>query len=512
MSAIAQDGQGRVVDGNAVARICGGWPLSFALVAVAIAQQAIGHFNGDNSWFILFAERVLDGARAYVDIGDPNPPAAFLVYAPAIVAARALGVASEAMVVVEVLLLAFASLAFAGALLRRADLLSQAEIGLWRNAGLWIVLVAPAFGFAEREHFALVLALPMLAVYAARAHGMGVGAGAALAAGVGGGATLCFKPYYAAGFAAAALVAAWRRRSLAPLFGLETVAAGVVVLGYAAFVWRFFPDYIVNALPAAMEVYAPARGGLASLLGAPPFLANGLMLAGAVFALARFGFEARAAVLVAASAGFLFTYVLQGKGWFNHAYPGLALAMFALVALWLYLGRAAPAAGALFARAALAPALICAPFFGAVWMNGPGAEEYPGLSAQMRRLAPARPKIAALAAQLDVAHPLTRRLDGAWIGRQNALWVANCVAQILATQTVETARRARLEDYARRERADFVADIAAGAPDVLLVEIALKGWAARQAEFKDLFAAFDKSGEASGIEIWTRVRPRKTGE
>lgn len=66
------------------------WALSALIVALAIAQQAAGHLNGDDSWFILFAERVANGARAYVDISDPNPPAGFLIYMPAVLLARAL--------------------------------------------------------------------------------------------------------------------------------------------------------------------------------------------------------------------------------------------------------------------------------------------------------------------------------------------------------------------------------------------------------------------------------------
>ncbi len=508
MSAVATQNRTQAEEGAVAAwRMIGGWPLSFALVALGVAQQAIGHLNGDNSWFILFAERVIDGARAYVEIGDPNPPAAFLVYAPAIAAARALGVASEAMVVVEVLLIAWFALAASAAILRGAEVLDRAEEGLWRNAALWIALVAPAFGFAEREHFALLLVLPMLAAYVARAQGRAPASGLALVAGVCGGLTLCFKPYYAAGLSAAALVVVARRRTLAPLAAIENVAALATACMYVAFVARFFPEYFTHALPAALDVYAPARGSLASIVGSAPFLFNAALLVAVAFVAARSGADARTLVALAASAGFLATFVWQAKGWFNHAYPGIALALLAALASWLALRRGAQASAALFARACLIPAFVCAPFFAAAWMNAPGAEEYPGLTAQVRRLAPARPKIAALAAQLDVAHPLTRRLDGVWVGRQNALWIANCVAQILATQSVSPERRARLDAYAARERADFVADLAAGRPDILLVEsAALRAWAARQPEFGSLFGDYERRGQAGAVEIWTRAK------
>jgi hypothetical protein len=61
---------------------------AIALVVVAAALQSYGHLDGDDSWFITFAEKYLDGARPCVDVSDPNPPAAFLVYVPAVYLAR----------------------------------------------------------------------------------------------------------------------------------------------------------------------------------------------------------------------------------------------------------------------------------------------------------------------------------------------------------------------------------------------------------------------------------------
>ena len=90
------------------------WALSALIVALAIAQQAAGHLNGDDSWFILFAERVVNGAKAYVDISDPNPPAGFLVYMPAVLLARATGLSAEFWTVVETFVFTFAALALSG--------------------------------------------------------------------------------------------------------------------------------------------------------------------------------------------------------------------------------------------------------------------------------------------------------------------------------------------------------------------------------------------------------------
>ena len=335
------------------------WLLSAVIVALAIAQQAAGHLNGDDSWFILFAERVLNGAKAYVDISDPNPPAGFLVYMPAVLLARATGLSAEFWTVVETFLFTFLSFELCGAILSRAGLIAREEAGLARNAALWVLLFAVGFAFAEREHFALIAFLPFAAAMLARSdEGLSLdrsalksygaratqaldavaaitaervsrerGAGFVwlqILAGLCGGVTLCFKPYFALPLATVVLFAMVRRRSIAPLFAVENFAAAVVAIAYALVVWLRYPDYVWSVATVAMEVYAPARYGLLEVVASPPFVFSGILLAGVAIGMRFIGFGPRATLLAVASAAFFATYVIQAKNWFNHAYPGEA--------------------------------------------------------------------------------------------------------------------------------------------------------------------------------------------
>ena len=99
-------------------RIAAGWPAALAIVLIGGLQQALGHLNGDVSWFITFAEKVLGGARAYVDVSDPNPPAAFLLYMPAVLVARWTGLRVETATVLQFFLLVAGSLALIAAIAR----------------------------------------------------------------------------------------------------------------------------------------------------------------------------------------------------------------------------------------------------------------------------------------------------------------------------------------------------------------------------------------------------------
>ncbi len=487
------------------------------LVVLAIGQQAAGHIDCDVSWFITFAEKVVDGAAPYVDVTDPNPPAAFLALAPAVALARALGLAVEPVVAGLTFFAGFLSIALSAAIFRYGAPRSREDWGLLLNASVFLLLVAPAHVFAEREHLALLALVPLLATLAARAEGGRVPRLLRVAAGLGGGLAVCFKPFFALALLLPALALAIRERSPRLLLSGENAAAAVLVLFYGAVTLVFFPAYAQNALPVIADVYQPARETWARLaLTLAPF--NVALLAAFALASARgfahppaapgFVAPSTARVCAFASLGFLASFLLQGKGWMNHAYPGLVLALLA----WSFFAldphpRARAARDGRLFKFVFLPLFITAPaMFGAGVMLA-DAEEHPGLSAEIARVAPARPRLIALARELSFGHPVTRQLGGIWVGRPNALWMTSLAAYLLPG-VGDPGWRARLEDYRRRDLAGFAEDVRAGRPDAIIVEDRpTRDWALAQPETAHALDGYEKTGQAEEIEIWTRRRP-----
>lgn len=501
MTALGATDRGTSVD---VLRLVSSGPAALLIVLVAVVQQSLAHANADNSWLITVAEQVSRGAIAYSDIQESNPPLAFLVYMPAVLLSRFIGFRPEAWTVVEILALLAAVMALSARILRTGGALTAVEAPLWRNAALFVFLIAPQFGFAEREHFAALFCLPVVAAAIARASGGAVGLGPAIAAGLCASLAVGLKPYFAVGIVTAALALVVVRRAPRLLFAPEFLVGVAGYLAYLGLVALYFPRFYSDMMPLGFEVYAPARLGLAAMLAMPSFLGHALLLAALVYTGQRIGFGARAPVLMAVAAGFLLIFVYQGKGWFNHAYPATVFAMFATLALWRDRIKADGAAA--FARYCVLPVFVCAPVFAAPVMAMPGAEEYPGLVAAIRTHAPLHPRLAALAEQLDIGHPAVRLVDGAWVGRRNAIWVNNCVQHILETTKVDPARRARLEEFARQDRILFAEDVASGRPDVILVESAtLRAWAGKQPELAHVLDGFRKAATASEVEVWVRA-------
>ena len=90
------------------------------------------------------------------------------------------------------------------------------------------------------------------------------------------------------------------------------------------------------------------------------------------------------------------------------------------------------------------------------------------LAAPIRAIKP-HPKILALSADLAIGHPLTRAVQGTWVGRVSALWVTEEVMLRRLKETLDPQTNARLEAYAARDRAMLEQDIARHRPDVILV-------------------------------------------
>lgn len=482
--------------------------LGAALATIALLQQLAGHLDCDVSWFITFAEKFVDGRNAYVDVGDPNPPAAFLALVPAVVMARALAVSPEAIVVALVFAFAAASIAFSGYALRYSVARSRRAWGLLLNAAIYLLLVAPEIVFAEREHLALLAMLPMLAVLAVEERHKPLPRAARILAGVGAGAAMAFKPHFALAIALPALAIVWRERSLRALWREEVWAAGLAVLLYAAGVAVCFPSYWGQALPLIVDVYAPARDDWSNIVShtlAPVYAA----LLAAFLIAARGQVLGRATrVALFASLGFFISFLVQGKGWINHAYPAVTLLLFAWTLLALgdravWTARAREAGDRLI-KFLFVPALIAAPAFFGVVEQVSDREEHPGLLDAVARVAPPHPRIAAMASQLDFGHPLVRHLGGEWVGRQNALWVTAHVGRLLSSAT-DPAYRARLEGHRRDDLANFAEGVRAARPDIVIVEdAATREFVTQRPEAAGVLDGYRLAKRAGDIEIWRR--------
>lgn len=480
---------------------------AFLLFAVAVVQHALSPINADTSWLLTVCERVLDGAVPYVDFVETNPPASILIYLPWAALARALAIRPELAVAAATFGLAALSLFGAARILAVGRGLSPAAQALLPAGAVFVLLILPAKAFAQREHWALLALLPMLALLQVRAERAGIGLGAALAAGVGAGIALAIKPHFAAALLLPALFLLWRTRSIRSLLQPEWAAALAVLALYAASIPLVFPAYLADGLPLAVATYLPLREPFATLVLRYGSLPLALLLA-AVLGGQRPMAATPVATLLLAAAGFYLAYLVQGKGFVNHEYPAVALV--ALAALWLavpVVPRSAIPSGKeaagrlLLVRTLLVTGLaIGLQYFNSVSDGGDLAKE-------VARIAPPHPRMIAVSAQLTAGHPLVRLLDGQWVGRPCSLWVTATAAARLADPGLSEAERQTLRAYAARDRQGFVEDVRRGKPDVVILEgPSAEGWIEANPEVAASLAdyALAFADPAREVAFWVR--------
>ena len=451
--------------------------------ALAIVIQALWiTIDADVSWLITVSERVLSGDRLYVDIFELNPPASVWLYLPLVWLAQAIGAKPEAVVAGAFVA---GGLASTFATLRVCARLDYESSRPWLSAALpFITLVVPMALFAQREHAALLLALPTLAAVALMAHGATLRKRLVFATGLAAGLMVVIKPYFLFAVAFPGLWAAWKRRSIKPF--VPALAGGVLAIAaYAAVIFAFALAYL-DWLPVIAHTYGAIHDKLWKLLLGPSFYP--LLCVGLLYFLRARRLSPLSVAWLLGAAGFLVATFLQAKNYPNHWLPGAGLALAAVAAL-----LDSPVVER--SRKALVAAALAAIALSEMyqWMIWPD----PAVATAIERVAPPRPSIIALSPQLTTGHPVTRNVGGRWVGSRAGLFTASGAAY--AGLDDPLSRAAYDEDVQ-----SFVTDVFRKSPDVVLVHRASRRWLMREQAIRQAMTAYRPAASTKETEVWVR--------
>ena len=475
------------------------WLLLAGVLATAVLLRHLVPANNDVSWLLTAAEQVLAGKTLYRDVIETNPPIAVFAYVPAIVIARALGVAAEPVVDALMFAAMFVSLGCTASILRRSQRLRDLQNPLLLAPALAILAMLPTQEFGQREHIALIASLPFFAALMLRVNGETPVRWEIVAAGLGAGIMLAFKPYFILAFVCAVVAAALLCRSWRIMFVPENWIAGVAVLANVVCIATLFPEFFTVVLPVARDVYVPVGRKWSFMIetkGAACWF--GVLLA---ILLLQYDRRDRAiAVLVAGSVGFAVAFFVQRKGWPYHSYPMIALAFLAaLAAVASYRFEARRLAGM-----SAASALIVLFGIGMAWFT----ETFTGqiLEPSIARQGD-RPVILAITSEPGIGHPAVRALKGTWVSRESNLWITAHVDYMKRHGLIQPDMAETLGNYAAQERAWLIEDIKRQPPTVVLVDNKNGRWGewiAADAELAALLKPYTKADNVRGVDILVR--------
>ena len=317
------------------------WAPTILVVITTIGLLAYftGPLNPDVSGQFWLAHSMRNGARLYTDMIEINPPLWFWMALPIDWFAEKIGVRTEPVTIIVIATLVMGAVHASRRVLMHGDVRPPTAFFVYMAA---ILLIMPLQHLEQREHLALIGAVPYLVLASVRRQGRTVHPALALMIGLGAALGLCLKPYF---LAVPLLTEAWLlialKRQWRPFRG-ETIALGATGLLYAAAIITFAPEYVTVTVPLLVAVYEAAS--------APIYVIFDVMALSWLCMLAAISSHRRAiwsggtpltVAFLLGGAGFAFAFVIQHKGWFYQGLPAAGCFALALAAVLAEAGRPA---------------------------------------------------------------------------------------------------------------------------------------------------------------------------
>jgi hypothetical protein len=455
---------------NVVAR-----PISLLAVLIvgALGFYLTTTLHHDVSWYLVATDRLLSGARLYVDIVEVNPPLAFYLTIPPVALARLLGVSTGATFVGYVFVLIAGSLLIVHRLLEDRAAPSPRYRFVMLLAGVTTLTVAPIGVFGQREHLMLIFALPYLfllerRIAGHRCHPLFTGLIGVLAvAGFG------LKPHFLLVPVGLELYLLIQRRSLRALWRPETWSLGLGLVSYAVLVAFLHPEYIDFIIPNGFLVYDAYSTSLQHVLFKPAVFT--ILPAVILYAVARVSGTAgsTADAFVIATIGFFVAYATQSKGWTYQMIPAIAAGCLTAAAIAAGVlkerpdGRGRTSRLLLLTTAGLAMATPMLMLLAGGAYHNPFAEK---VLADAKKYA-GNGTVYSFTSHVWVSFPLVNHADAQWASRFPTQWLLpGALRRLAEPSAVDAETEQRLREIERYAANAVVEDLERTPPDLVIVD------------------------------------------
>lgn len=466
------------------------WPEGLVVISLFVSwalmlRMPLSH---DVIWQMWIARQLIGGAKLDVDVLELNPPLWFWMAVPVEDIAQILGVSTGAAVVTAVMTFIALALTAMAAMIpdetagRKAVLLSAAAVSM---------LLIPLADFAQREHLALIGALPYTILIARRANGVAVSPRLAVAVGALAAAGFALKHYF---LLAPLLMELWLIfrlwRTWRP-FRPETVVLAAAAAVYAVALLVFAPAYLRTIVPMLQTAYDGYNSRFLVQIFTPYVVI--WVYAAIVFARYRKQLSSVSIAAGLAAVGFVLAYFVQQKGFRYHAIPATGLVFFGLCAMLELRERTAAAA----IRRAVIVAVGSMPVLLAAYVGPYRNLNQEPILALLHDAKPGSP-VLMLTANPSNIWPMIEDRGFVWPSRHFAFWMTIAMAkQLKATGHLSPA----LQVLADEVRTQTVDDLMCNPPDMILVDdlsrskagaFDLVDFFSKNEDFRQIFSHYDR--------------------
>ena len=218
------------------------WILAGLLVVFYVPWLFLNPINGDTGFFAYAGSLMLNGARLYRDIVEPNAPPPYLFGAVSAALGRIVGLAPEPAFLLIFALIVVFIICRTGGILHRLVPDPPYAAPLLTVVVTYCLLPYVSDMFGEREHVLTCMILPWLL---ASSSGTEVRSRRGqIVDGIMAGIGISMKPYFIAAYCAVQLMNLASRRRRAQVFRLDNILIAAVVAAFALGTIAFFPDYL----------------------------------------------------------------------------------------------------------------------------------------------------------------------------------------------------------------------------------------------------------------------------
>ncbi len=289
--------------------------------------------NGNISWLLMAAERLLSGQDFVQNIYETNPPLSILIYTPHVMLAKILGMPlTVASFYVTSCLVILSSLSVYS-IIRKFDHLNEFDKTTFILAHFIAITLATSVFFSDREHFIILALIPFVLCQYALTERIKINNILLWSVMVIGATCILIKPHYGLIPTVFLIHRAINHRTLKIVIHPDFIALAVMTLLYIAITAIFFPGFITTILPDVLKLYVNTGYDAAQVLNISKIhmiLYSGLL----IFDLVSDDIEKRKRrLLISLQISCLLCmvpYFVQMKGFYNHLIPAYAFFIIAL--------------------------------------------------------------------------------------------------------------------------------------------------------------------------------------
>lgn len=272
-------------------------------------------------WDMLFllegGKRLLAGGTYVNDMFENNPPLIYYFSVGINFLAKAFDVSNVFVFKLFIYILILYSLGACHYLLNFKPVKSIGISFLLLTLAFCLLILSVCV-FGEREHLMLILTMPYYFLLYQSAAGIKFNPTLKITISFLAALGFAIKPYFLFSFLFSELLFMYWQRNWKALFRLEIQIIFWTLIAYLVSITVFMPDFYSDILPYLIKFYV-FNTSIIELLTNPALINAALLLLSSLYLSAFLG--RIETLLIAVNSGCILSFILQGKGWYYHAFP-----------------------------------------------------------------------------------------------------------------------------------------------------------------------------------------------